>query len=284
MIQTRKMLIQRIIMAISLLVFIGFTVPAMALPPAIEADKLLLSAADKLNEGDYTAAGQDLKKITVLKIKLPVDYYYQYGRYLAATRQAVEARKNLETYLVKAGEKGQFYSAALKVYSEVEANEKRRAQEIEAEKRRLEAEERRLEAEKRRLAQEIEAEKKRLVRYKYNNDGTVTDIQTGLMWASKDNGSNINWPNARAYCQNYRGGGHTDWRMPSLNELAALFDEKESGSYHITPLIKLTSCCPWGSETRGSKAAYFHFRIGDRHWNDPSYSNYYRALPVRSGK
>ena len=257
MIQTRKMLIQRIIMAISLFVFIGFTVPAMALPPAIEADKLLLSAADKLNNGDYTAAEQDLKKITSLNVKLPVNYYYQYGRYLAATRQAVEAKKNLETYLDKAGEKGQFYSAALKVYSEVEANEKR-------------------------WAQEIEAEKRRLARYKNNNDGTVTDTQTGLMWASKDNGSAINWNDARAYCRTYSGGGYSDWRLPTQNELAGLYDAEESN--HITPLIQLTSCCPWGSETRGSEAAYFAFSHGSRFWYHQSASNDTRALPVRSGK
>ncbi|EMS78410.1 Lcl C-terminal domain-containing protein [Desulfotignum phosphitoxidans] len=265
MIQPRNVLIQRIIMAISLLVFIGFIVPAMALPPAMEADKLLLSAEDKLNKGDYKAAGQDLKKITVLKIKLPVDYYYQYGRYLAATRQAVEAKRNLETYLDKAGEKGQFYSAALKVYSEVEANEKRWAKEIEAEKRR------------------IEAAKRRLARYKNNNDGTVTDIKTGLMWASKDNGSNIYWDNACAYCQNYSGAGHTDWRMPSQDELAALFDEKEP--YHITPLIKLTGRELWGSETRDSKeAARFNFNRGTRCWANKYYRLQARVLPVRTGK
>jgi hypothetical protein len=48
----------------------------------------------------------------------------------------------------------------------------------------------------------------------YDN-GTVLDTKTNLMWAAKDNGSDINWSNAKSYCENYRGGGYKDWRMPT---------------------------------------------------------------------
>jgi len=44
------------------------------------------------------------------------------------------------------------------------------------------------------------------------------------MWAAKDSGSDINWANAKSYCKNYRGGGYTDWRMPTQDELASLYD------------------------------------------------------------
>jgi len=53
----------------------------------------------------------------------------------------------------------------------------------------------------------------------YNN-GTVLDTRTNLMWAARDNGSDINWANAKSYCENYRGSGYTDWRMPKQDELA----------------------------------------------------------------
>ena len=56
-------------------------------------------------------------------------------------------------------------------------------------------------------------------------DGTVMDTRTGLMWASRDNGKDISWQEAKSYCENYRGGGYTDWRMPTMNELAGLYDE-----------------------------------------------------------
>lgn len=60
------------------------------------------------------------------------------------------------------------------------------------------------------------------------DDGTVLDTKTNLMWAAKDNGSNINWTNAKSYCENYRGGGYTDWRMPTQDELAVLYDYNKS--------------------------------------------------------
>jgi len=119
---------------------------------------------------------------------------------------------------------------------------------------------------------------------------TVLDMGTGLIWAAKDNGSDINWKNAKSYCENYREGGYTDWRMPTLDELAGLYDKSETYSsgrgneVHLTKLIRLTGSAPWASETSGSEAAGFDFHNGFRGWYSPSYSAYYRALPVRSGK
>jgi tetratricopeptide (TPR) repeat protein len=59
-------------------------------------------------------------------------------------------------------------------------------------------------------------------------NGTVLDTKTNLMWAAKDNGSDINYRNAEAYCKNYRGGGYTDWRMPTYDELKELSDKTKS--------------------------------------------------------
>jgi hypothetical protein len=116
--------------------------------------------------------------------------------------------------------------------------------------------------------------------------GTVLDTITNLMWAAKDNGADINWANAKSYCENYRGGGYTDWRMPTQDELAGLYDGsvKSYNGYNLTTLISLTACCPWASETRGSDAAYFDFDGGRRYWSHQSDYYYIRALPVRSGK
>ena len=123
----------------------------------------------------------------------------------------------------------------------------------------------------------------------YDND-TVLDTKTELMWAAKDNGSDINWPDAKSYCENYRGGGYTDWRMPTQDELAGLYDAaktyKSDCGYdvHLTELIRLTCGATWASETRGSDATYFYFSSGVRALYYQSYSFGYRALPVRSGK
>ena len=124
----------------------------------------------------------------------------------------------------------------------------------------------------------------------YDN-GTVMDTKTGLMWAAKDNGGGINWANAKTYCDNYRGGGYTDWRMPTQDELAGLYDPKTSTlkygvlSLHLTNLIEFTHSYGWASETRGSEVAVFEFASGKRDWKPRAFDDgCERALPVRSGK
>lgn len=118
-------------------------------------------------------------------------------------------------------------------------------------------------------------------------DGTVLDTSTNLMWAAKDNGRDIKWANAKSYCKNYRGGGHKDWRMPTHDELAGLYDNDKSyrsmcGDVKLTKLIRLTCGASWASEARGSDAALFYFYYGSRSWVRQSYGRSARALPVRS--
>ncbi len=120
-------------------------------------------------------------------------------------------------------------------------------------------------------------------------DGTVLDTSTNLMWAAKDNGRDIKWAKAKSYCESYRGGGYKDWRMPTQDELAGLYDSDKSyrsmcGEVKLTKLIRLTCGAPWASETRGSDAALFYFYYGSRTWVRQSYGRSARALPVRSFK
>ena len=123
-------------------------------------------------------------------------------------------------------------------------------------------------------------------RFFNNSDGTVTDAKTGLMWAAKDNGIPINWPDALSYCQNYTGGGHTDWRLPTLSELANLYDPKYKNKrgYHVPKLIDTSAQSLWASETRGFEAARFNFTHGQVYWLRQPYSGPTRVLPVRSDK
>jgi hypothetical protein len=123
-------------------------------------------------------------------------------------------------------------------------------------------------------------------RFVNHGDGTVTDTKTGLMWAAKDNGSLINWHTARSYSQNYSGGGHTNWRMPTLAELASLYDSKDKNKhgYHVTKLIDISAASCWASDTRDNEAARFNFTYGTVYWLYKSFSGPSRVLPVRSGK
>ena len=129
----------------------------------------------------------------------------------------------------------------------------------------------------------------RAAQYVDNGDGTVTDKATGLMWAASDNGGPMDWYTAQQYCATYRGGGHSDWRMPTIPELRSLFDSSVSGhsGCHLTPLITLTSCAPWSSETVDSSSAlYFEFEGSDgaQKPRERRHDFFFRALPVRSAK
>ena len=56
-----------------------------------------------------------------------------------------------------------------------------------------------------------------------NGDGTVTDLNTGLMWM-QDPGEKMEYYEAIAYADNYSFAGHDDWRVPTITELYSLMD------------------------------------------------------------
>ena len=57
--------------------------------------------------------------------------------------------------------------------------------------------------------------------YTNNEDGTITDIVTGLMW-EKDMGEKITFEEAFTRADKSTLGGYTDWRVPSLKEVYSL--------------------------------------------------------------
>lgn len=130
----------------------------------------------------------------------------------------------------------------------------------------------------------------------YDN-GTVLDTSTNLMWAAKDNDHIISWAAAKNYCKNYRGGGYTDWRMPTQNELVSLYDKSKSYQVirnsrsclvSLTPLIRLSSYELYTSEIEekwlGDYALTFDFSSGERRRCAITYEEVIRVLPVRSAK
>ena len=125
----------------------------------------------------------------------------------------------------------------------------------------------------------VSAEYAQAARFVNNGNGTVTDTQTGLMWADHDNGSNINWPNAKSYCEGYSGGGKSGWREPTMDELQQLYN---SGAYGN--VIKRTGVYVWSSERHGSLFGSFAFDAGGWLWGPYVQDRYHRALPVRSGE
>jgi hypothetical protein len=55
--------------------------------------------------------------------------------------------------------------------------------------------------------------------------GYWIDPATGLMWAGKDNGKDVNWHKAMNYCLDLRLGGYSDWRLATIEELQGIYDK-----------------------------------------------------------
>ena len=55
-------------------------------------------------------------------------------------------------------------------------------------------------------------------------DGTITDSLSGLMWQQTPSGTTRTWADTMTYVATVATGGHTDWRLPNIHELASLLN------------------------------------------------------------
>ncbi|MCP4647621.1 MAG: DUF1566 domain-containing protein [bacterium] len=111
-----------------------------------------------------------------------------------------------------------------------------------------------------------------------NNDGTVTDSSTGLMWQQSDSSHGMNWESALSYCEGLELADYSDWRLPNAKELQYIVDYSRSPSTTNSAAIDpVFSCSPitdeggdtnypfyWTSTTHvdfrgGASAAYIAF-------------------------
>lgn len=75
--------------------------------------------------------------------------------------------------------------------------------------------------------------------YKDNGDGTVTDLNTGLMWQMIPVNQGFSWQGAKDYCENLELAGYDDWRLPSAKELYSISDFGTGWPYINTDFFKL---------------------------------------------
>ncbi|MEJ1356182.1 MAG: DUF1566 domain-containing protein [Candidatus Sedimenticola sp. (ex Thyasira tokunagai)] len=60
--------------------------------------------------------------------------------------------------------------------------------------------------------------------YRDEGDGTVTALETGLMWSKAVDKRKVGLKEAERVAQKMTLGGHTDWRVPNIKELYSLID------------------------------------------------------------
>jgi hypothetical protein len=120
-----------------------------------------------------------------------------------------------------------------------------------------------------------------------HENGTVTDERTGLMWEQHPSNMCYVWVNATAVrimeINTAALGGHTDWRLPAVWELASLIDYTRFNSA-CDLLFACRSSYYWSATTSATNsdfAWYLAFNDGHVYYDFKGNSLYVRA--VRAG-
>ena len=119
-------------------------------------------------------------------------------------------------------------------------------------------------------------------RFVDNGDGTVTDLETKLIWKQTDSFQDTskwnNWFRAQEYIQSLniqKFAGCSDWRMPTLEEAESLHDENHSIKDMDRMDIFISSAfspgggftCWTSNEMPHATAAIYYYRYGHANSN-----------------
>ena len=98
-----------------------------------------------------------------------------------------------------------------------------------------------------------------------NNDGTVSDLTTGLMWQKADDGNSRSWEESLDYAENIELASYSDWRLPNAKELQSIVDYTRSpqttNSPAIDPIFETTEI----NDPDGNPGQYPYFWTGTVH-------------------
>ncbi len=119
-------------------------------------------------------------------------------------------------------------------------------------------------------------------RFQDNNDGTVTDLQEGLMWKKIDLYQEkkiwSSWEDSQKQIESFNKEGYakySDWRLPTREELKSLYEEDKDVPWkyywteniiHIDPIFGYSHCCFWSSELYKDKYAWGFNYIGGKEY------------------
>jgi hypothetical protein len=135
-------------------------------------------------------------------------------------------------------------------------------------------------------------------RFTDNNNGTVTDNLTGLVWLKNANcfGRRI-WKDAlgdvntlaSGKCGLSDGSKAGDWRLPNIKELRSLIDYSKNGPAlpQGHPFSNVQSDWYWSSTTCAANtghACLVNMSNGSRYHDTKDFGHYHYVWPVRSGQ
>ncbi|MBI4384678.1 MAG: DUF1566 domain-containing protein [Nitrospinae bacterium] len=130
-------------------------------------------------------------------------------------------------------------------------------------------------------AQDLEREENRFVD---NGDGTVSDLETGLMWKKSDSYLDLDkwvtWAEAKTYCLELNKqyfAKREDWRLPTRKEAMTIYDPNHPTTDAYGDTVYLYKVFPPGagittwtktlSKSDKTLAMRFHYYNGDYKWH-----------------
>jgi hypothetical protein len=114
------------------------------------------------------------------------------------------------------------------------------------------------------------------------NDQIVADPERGLEW-SPTLGEPADWKRAGEIAKAYRGGGHTDWRLPTPAELVTLVDyDRHSPAANTDLFPDMKAGAYWTNKPLASPprdyAWYVYFSYGYVHYSSQNDRAFVRAV------
>ncbi len=96
-----------------------------------------------------------------------------------------------------------------------------------------------------------------------NKDGTVTDKATGLMWQKSGTLYFLENKDAKKYIDQLnteRFAGHSDWRLPNVEQLASLLEKDKINGVHLDPVFSNRQTTCWTVDD--NEASYQTYKRG----------------------
>ncbi|MCP3851203.1 MAG: DUF1566 domain-containing protein [Gammaproteobacteria bacterium] len=117
-------------------------------------------------------------------------------------------------------------------------------------------------------------------------ENIVSDSVSMLEWQDDAIGTTTDWQGAIGRCEGLELGGHSDWRLPNINELNSIVDLSIVDPAIVSSFENTTSISGYWSSTtyKNSKdnAWFVHFYSGNV--SKKSKANYYNVRCVRGGQ
>ena len=119
--------------------------------------------------------------------------------------------------------------------------------------------------------------------YRDNGDGTVSDLNTGLVWQKAHNAKRVGYYEARRDCESLALGGMRDWRLPSLKELFSIADfsgSQGTGRFYLDS-SHFDIAYPGTNEDMGREASHHPEMMGQT-WTGTIYTGNHMGRGVEA--